>query len=172
MLGDPKNKEYVDALRDEVKNAGRMDFDTLRSLPLLNAFLDETWRFRSPVPGAFRRALEDIELSDGTIVPKGVQAMWYATSGHYDESVFGKDVDEFNPFRMRDLKQQSPQEVSKSLLMFGGGNRMCLGEHFARLEMRLFLARFAQSYRFEIIEAKENGFPVGMVECKFQTFKL
>ena len=53
--------------------------------------------------------------------------------------------DTFDPDRMTEAAIK--QRPSYSFVPFGGGPRLCIGHHFAYLEMQLFLAHLFTSYR-------------------------
>jgi cytochrome P450 len=53
-------------------------------------------------------------------------------------------------FRPERWLESNPKELPRfAYFPFGGGPRVCIGQHFALLELTLVLARFAQAVRFE-----------------------
>jgi cytochrome P450 len=73
-----------------------------------------------------------------------------------------------DPFRF-DLSRWTPEERAKrprySYFPFGGGPRMCLGEGFAWLEIRLSLAHIAQRWRLRHV-AGHRAVPVPYVTLR------
>jgi cytochrome P450 len=79
---------------------------------------------------SFRRtATRDTELA-GTPIRAGEKVVVYHVSAHYDERAFP------DPFRF-DVGREPNDHLA-----FGQGPHLCLGAHFARLQMRAFFAEF------------------------------
>ena len=126
------------------------DRDRLRAEPsLLKPAVEEFIRWGAPVRCLGRRAVADAEIG-GRKIPAGslVGMMW--SSGAHDEAAYpDPDVCDFD---------RKPQRVNIS---FGVGIHRCIGEHLARLEMRVgideFLKRVAD---FEIAgDTPLSGWP-------------
>ena len=91
---------------------------------LIPALVDEAIRWITPVKTFMRTATEDTELR-GQKIAKGDWLMLCYASGNRDEEVFDQ------PFEFRLDRQPNKQ------LAFGYGAHMCLGQHLAKMEMRL-----------------------------------
>jgi hypothetical protein len=93
-------------------------------LGLIPGLVDEAIRFTTPVKHFMRSATADAEVS-GKTIKKG-DWLWLAyPSGNRDEAVF-EDPDSFRVDR-------SPNKQ----LAFGYGAHLCLGQHLAKMEMRI-----------------------------------
>jgi cytochrome P450 len=91
---------------------------------LIETLADEAIRWTNPVSHFMRSASEDAELG-GQPVRKGDWLMMSYLSANNDETVF----DEPERFRVdRDASRQ---------IAFGTGAHACLGQHLARMEMRI-----------------------------------
>ena len=88
------------------------------------AMIDEAIRWTTPVKTFMRSATEDTELS-GRQIKKGDWLMLCYASGNRDEAVF-EDAQTFKADR-------SPNKQ----LAFGYGAHLCLGQHLAKMEMRV-----------------------------------
>jgi cytochrome P450 len=86
--------------------------------------IDEAIRWTTPVKTFMRSATEDAEVAGQPIAKDDWLMLCYA-SGNRDESVF----DEPNRFRA----DRSPNKQ----LAFGYGAHLCLGQHLAKMEMRI-----------------------------------
>ena len=86
--------------------------------------IDEAIRFTTPVKTFMRSATEDTELG-GRQIKKGDWLMLCYASGNRDETVFDA-ADNFKADR-------SPNKQ----LAFGYGAHLCLGQHLAKMEMRI-----------------------------------
>lgn len=85
----------------------------------------ETIRLQPSSPTAARWALEDVELSDGTIAAKGTKVVIDLTLVNRDTSIFGPDAADFNPHRT------TPDRVPAYGLSFGFGMHACIGQDLA-----------------------------------------
>jgi cytochrome P450 len=91
---------------------------------LIPGLVDEAIRFMAPVKHFMRSATADTELG-GRRIAKGDWLMLCYASGNRDEAVF----DDPDTFR---CERTPGRHVS-----FGYGAHLCLGQHLARLEMRI-----------------------------------
>lgn len=88
--------------------------------------IEEAIRWTTPVQHFMRSATEDCELG-GQKISAGDWMMLCYASGNRDEAVF-EDPFTFNPDR-----------TPNSQIAFGFGGHVCLGQHLARLEMRILM---------------------------------
>lgn len=91
----------------------------------LQRCMHETVRLQPSSPVAMRWALEDVELRDGTVIPRGAKCITDLMAVNRDPSVFGADAAEFNPNR------RLPDGVSPWGLSFGSGMHACIGQDLA-----------------------------------------
>jgi cytochrome P450 len=70
---------------------------------------------------------------------------------HHDESVYD-DADKFDPDRWLTSDEEKLKVMSRSFWAFGSGQRGCIAEHFAWLEMKIALAEIYRRFRTEITE--------------------
>ncbi|MCP5385411.1 MAG: cytochrome P450 [Novosphingobium sp.] len=90
----------------------------------INAFVEESIRWEVPVKHFMRSAVSDCEIG-GQQIRAGDWLMLSYQSGNRDESVWA------DPFEFRMDREQNPQ------IAFGYGVHVCLGQHLARMEMRI-----------------------------------
>lgn len=88
--------------------------------------IDEAIRWTTPVQHFMRSAREDVEIG-GQTIREGDWLMLNYVSGNRDEAVF-TDPAIFNPDREKN------QQIA-----FGFGAHVCLGQHLARMEMRIMM---------------------------------
>ncbi|WP_338468289.1 cytochrome P450 [Novosphingobium sp. ZN18A2] len=91
---------------------------------LINAFVEESIRWVVPVKHFMRSATQDCEIA-GQKIRKDDWLMLAYQSGNRDEAVWD------DPFEFRIDRGQNPQ------IAFGYGVHVCLGQHLARMEMRI-----------------------------------
>ncbi|MBI1404567.1 MAG: cytochrome P450 [Caulobacter sp.] len=98
---------------------------------LIGGLIEESIRWVTPVKHFMRTATEDAELA-GQKIAKGDWMMLSYPSGNRDEAVFD------DPFEFR--IDRSPNRH----IAFGYGAHVCLGQHLARLEMRILWEELLQ----------------------------
>lgn len=96
---------------------------------LIPALVEESIRWATPLIHFMRTATQDYTLR-GQEIRKGDWLMLNYVSGNDDEEVFD------NPREFR-LDRQNNQQIS-----FGFGAHVCLGQHLARMEMKIFFEHF------------------------------
>ncbi|KAK5107264.1 hypothetical protein LTR62_001580 [Meristemomyces frigidus] len=128
--------------------------DDLKTLPVLNQVLQETLRLHSAVGQGLPRAVPEggadfgaYHLVGGTVV--GVQAY----SMHRDPAIW-REPERFDPSRW----ENPSKAMLENFYPFGGGGRVCVGMHFAKLELRHALANFYRTFEVGVKPAYVQGF--------------
>lgn len=101
---------------------------------LINAFVEESIRWVVPVKHFMRSATQDCEIG-GQRIRKDDWLMLAYQSANRDEAVWD------DPFEFRIDRGQNPQ------IAFGYGVHVCLGQHLARMEMRILWEELFQRLR-------------------------
>lgn len=88
-----------------------------------------------------------------------------------DPKLWGPDAEDFRPERWIDpatgrATNMGGAESNYSFLTFLHGPRSCIGEKFARAEMRALLAAFVASFEFEMKDPKEEVQVGGTITSK------
>jgi len=103
----------------------KSEFAKLKADPtLLPGFIEEAIRWATPVKHFMRCATADAELR-GRKISRGDLLMLCYASGNRDEEIFE------DPFAFRADRKPNKQ------LAFGYGAHLCLGQHLAKMEMRI-----------------------------------
>lgn len=144
-----RHPEVEQRLRDEVDGLGfrPVGVHDLPRLTYVRQVLDETLRLYPPFPLMGRQASED-DVVDGYRVRKDtvVCICCYVTHRHPD---FWPDAERFDPDRF--LPERTAGRHKLAYFPFGAGPRVCIGNHFALMEMTLLLARLVQRWRLELV---------------------
>lgn len=143
LLGwNPHITEQLQQELSEVVGNTLPSMEHLRDLPQSDAMLKESLRLFPPAAVISRQATQN-ELVGPYAVPAWSQILMPIRAVHYDERWYPE------PDRL-DLGRWTPEEEAKrprySFMPFGGGNRVCIGEQFARMEARLVTARILQRF--------------------------
>ena len=119
--------------------------DKLSQMPWLQASLKEALRLYPPAAILFtRRACEDLTVGPWT-VPKGHLIALTPYAIQRDPRWF-ESPDEFRPER---FLPNAPDIPRGAWIPFGTGPRVCIGQHFAMLEMGLIAAMLLQRFRLK-----------------------
>jgi cytochrome P450 len=130
-----------------------------REPALIEAVIEETLRFESPIQAWFRRATTDTELS-GVKVPKDAMLLVVIASANRDEDKWKRPA-EFHTDR---------GEI-KDHLAFGRGKHFCIGSNLARAEARIAIGTLL--HRFGTIElAGEPVHRTNMVHRMLETLPI
>lgn len=142
----------VDAVLPPGQTPGPED---LARLPYLAATLKEALRLYPPIAALMtRRTTAPITLG-GAAVPKGAMLRITPWVLHRDERWFAK-ADQFVPER---FLEGAPHTPKGAWIPFGIGPRVCIGQHFAMLEMTLLAAMLLQRYRLRLPEGAASCAP-------------
>ncbi|MCA9683662.1 MAG: cytochrome P450 [Myxococcales bacterium] len=109
--------------------------------------LDETMRLYPPAWAIGREVLEEVEIA-GYRIPAGAQLLISQWLVHRDPRFF-PDPEAFDPDRW--LPERAKQLPRYAFFPFGGGPRVCIGNHFAMLEATLLLAMIVQRAHLELM---------------------
>jgi cytochrome P450 len=118
----------------------------LPALAYTNAVILESMRLYPPVYALGREATTDLELG-GYRVKRGYTVLMSQWVNHRDPTYF-PDPERFSPERWEGgLEKRLPKFA---YYPFGGGQRMCVGSHFATVEAMILLATVGLKYRFTV----------------------
>lgn len=116
----------------------------LQELDYLDQIINESLRLYPPVHAIPRVTTERVDIADYTL-PADAEVLLSVWSLHRDER-FYDDPLRFNPDRW---EQTTPQTQEYAFIPFGSDPRICIGRHFARLEMKAVLATIGQRFRVD-----------------------
>jgi len=152
------NPQWQEKLREEVfavtggpdgsGKARALDYEDLGKLELTEMAFKEALRMIPPVPSMPRRALKEFEyegyrIPAGTMV--GINIYWTHHSEEYWDDPFTFDPMRFTPEAVKARHKYA-------WVPFGGGAHMCLGLHFAYMQVKVLVAQLLQRYRIEAAE--------------------
>ena len=134
-----QNQGWQDKVRDELLSVGRkgepLSYDQQAELELTEMAFKESLRMIPPVPSTPRRALKDFEFG-GYHVPAGTSIGISAGFTHQMEE-YWPEPKKFDP--MRFTAEQVRNRHKFAWVPFGGGAHMCLGLHFAYMQMKILM---------------------------------
>ena len=161
------NPQIQDRLRGEchahldgkpVSDIDASHFDA-ETMPYLTAVCNETLRLYATVPVTGREAVKPTQIGE-QLIPQGTTAMMSPWAINRDKTLWGPDADEYKPDRWLDGPDAAYGGASTksplALLTFLHGPRSCIGQGFARLEMKCLLAVLVMRFQFDLANPEEE----------------
>ncbi len=125
-----------------------LSYDDLGKLELTEMAFKEALRMIPPVPSMPRRALKSFEYG-GYTIPAGAMVGINIHYVHHMEE-YWPEPEKFDP--MRFTPEQVKARHKYAWVPFGGGAHMCLGLHFAYMQVKILMTQLLQRYSIEIAE--------------------
>lgn len=142
----PEVAARLDAELEEVLQGQEPTLEDIPKLVWTSACLRESLRMSPPAWIIGREPQEDVEIG-GYLVKKGEQLVIPIAAMCRSERWFLRP-DQYEPERWLDgLEQRLPRFA---FLPFGGGPRVCIGNHFAMMELVLVFVTIRQRHKFEV----------------------
>ncbi|WP_068071202.1 cytochrome P450 [Novosphingobium lentum] len=151
-----RHPEWQHKLRAEALavtgGAGRpLAYDDLGRMELTEMAFKEALRMVPPVPTTPRRALRDFTYM-GFCIPAGTPVAINGAATHADPR-YWPEPDVFDPLRF------TPDNAAKrhkyAWIPFGGGAHMCIGLHFATMQIKVLMAHLLTRYAIGIAPGYE-----------------
>ncbi|MEY4509566.1 MAG: hypothetical protein RLZZ450_1688 [Pseudomonadota bacterium] len=145
LAANPEQRTRLESELDEVLGGRPPTMADLPRLPFTLQVFRETLRLYPPAYIIARRALRDVTIGGYAI--KKNQLLVIDIVGMHRREVYFEDALRFDPARFSPEREK--RQKKGAYMPFGGGARICIGNHFALTEGQLALAHLAQHYRFE-----------------------
>ncbi|XP_077285887.1 putative cytochrome P450 6a14 [Arctopsyche grandis] len=145
---------------DEVlmKHAGKLTYETLTDMTYMGQVIDETLRLNPPIPLLFRACTKEYVIPHtNVVIDKGTMVIFPVMGIHHDPEIY-PDPEKFDPERFSPKNKVSRHNYS--FIPFGEGPRMCIGNRFAQMQIRLALFSILRRYEVNIGVKKENTLKV------------
>lgn len=152
------NPDAQEKLRNEINNVleendGQFTYESLTQMAYLNACVDESLRMHPPIYQLGKVCNETFkyrpsnltEFKDMEVTIDKDMIVYVAPGGmHYDEKYF-PEPNEFRPERFLD------KDIPKyAYLPFGEGPRICLGQKFGLLQVRMGVAQIIRHFQLRL----------------------
>ena len=131
--------EWQDRIREEImavkaKTGGELTYETLGDLETIELVFKEAIRLIPPVPSMPRRALREFTFMNH-VIPAGTHVGINPMVTHRLPDVWPQP-EKFDPTRF--TAENSKGRHKYAWVPFGGGGHMCLGLHFAYMQVKSF----------------------------------
>jgi cytochrome P450 len=136
----------------------------LESLPYLNAVCKEVLRIYPTIPVSARCAVRDTFIL-GQLVPKGTTVFVAPWSVNRNPKIWGEDAEAFRPERWLDTPNGGASS-NYAFLTFFHGPRSCIGQNFARAELRALVAALVGEFEIRMADPNEKVRVGGTITIK------
>lgn len=114
----------------------------------LTMVIQESLRLYGPGVIMAREALTNMKLGD-LDVPEGIHIWTFIPALHRDPENWGSDADEFKPERFENGVSESCK-YPQAYMPFGYGSRLCMGQTFAMLQLKIVLSLILPKFSFSL----------------------
>ena len=144
-----RHPEWQERLRSQAVAIGRkqLEFDDLDQVEELSWAMREALRLTPPLTSMPRMCVKDT-VFQGFEIPAGTLVGVYPIHVHYMESLW-TDPFKFDPERFGPARQEDKRHAF-AWVPFGGGAHMCIGQHFATLQVKAIMHQLLLRYRWSI----------------------
>ncbi len=151
--------EWQDRIRAEIsavkaETGGELTYEALGRLETIEMVFKESLRLIPPVPSMPRRAVKDFVFMNHHI-PAGSHIGITPMVTHRMPDVW-PDPDRFDPLRF--TAENSKGRHKYAWVPFGGGGHMCLGLHFAYMQVKAFFFALLSQNRIELAPGYKGEF--------------
>lgn len=135
---------------------GQISQEGLQSMPLLSAVVYESIRLFPPIGQLINRQVsQPAQLGGDIFLPEGTYVGYNCYSTNRDPKAWGVDANEFRPHRWglscQDIQKEYRRRRARAeFISFHGGQRACLGERFALLQLKVTLYVLVKSLRWKL----------------------
>ncbi len=132
---------------DAIVGVRTPSFEDLRKLTYTLQVIQEGMRLYPPAFAVGREPLEDDEIL-GVKIPKG-SVVFISICGVHRDPKYWERPDDFYPDHF--TPENEKKRPRMAYMPFGAGPRMCIGNHFALMEMQLLLGMLVSRFDFELV---------------------
>jgi len=171
-----RHPEWQERLRTEARSIGKtyLEHDDLEKLTLLGCTMREALRMYPPLTSMPRMCTRDTEFQ-GHLLPGGTLVGVFPIHVHYMPSLWS-EPQRFDPERFLPPRQEDKRHAF-AWIPFGGGAHLCIGQHFATLQVKAIMHQLLMHYRWSVpehyqmpyqmvpIAQPRDGLPVTLQRC-------
>jgi len=164
-----KNPEWQEKLREESRQLGKLhlDFEDLEKLEGMELVMKEALRLCAPVPSIPRRTVKDVVYKDN-LIPAGTLITISPFFTHYMPE-YWKEPRKFDPGRFSDERREDKVHPY-AWVPFGGGAHMCIGLHFAEVQVKAILHQVLLRFKWSV--DPDYKMPIDMTSLPVPADKL
>ncbi|KAL7290063.1 hypothetical protein TKK_0015792 [Trichogramma kaykai] len=157
---DVQSKARAEVTKVLDKSNGNIGVQELKELQYLEQCIKETLRLYPPVSTIFRHTSSELQLKHA-LIPRKSHVICHLYDCHRDPH-FWDNPDKYDPdnFSLENTQKRHPY----AYLPFSAGPRNCLGQKFAMIEMKTFMAQILYNFHIEPVDLlKDVSFQADIV---------
>jgi cytochrome P450 len=146
--------ETLERVRDEfgsVLGDRPLSHGDVMSFPFTTQVIQEALRLYPPFWMIDRMAINDDRVGD-VVIPAGSMVIVYVYGAHHARRAWDSP-EEFRPERF--VKEKEKLRTPFTYLPFGGGPRVCIGNHYAMLQILMILSTILRRYAFQLVPRQD-----------------
>ena len=147
-----RHPDVFQKVKEEALNVmkdGRLGPEGLKDLHFTKAVINESMRLHPPAYLISRECTED-DVIDGYPVKKGEVVLFSVLGLHTNPKLWDEPL-RFKPERFL----ENSEATRKYFHPFGAGPRMCIGNHFAMMEITIVLAKMVAHFDFKLVQGQQ-----------------
>lgn len=152
--GLARNPQWQQRLLDEVNGLGvdQLRYEDLERMPQTEWVMKEALRMYPPLSTLPKFNLKAFEF-EGLKVPVGAMVATYPIHTHYMEE-YWSEPKKFDPLRFSEERMEHKRHPY-CWVPFSGGAHMCIGLHFAIMQVKLVMFEMLRRYQWSIKDGYE-----------------
>ncbi|KAL9454714.1 hypothetical protein AB3S75_010174 [Citrus x aurantiifolia] len=154
-----KLKEEHRAIRKSKQDEEPLNWEDYQQMEFTNNVILEAMRCGNVVKFVHREAIRDVKFKE-YLIPSGWKVLPIFTAAHFDPNLH-ENPSEFNPSRWTD----KASVMSKRVMPFGGGPRLCPGAELAKVEISFFLHHLVLNHRWK---TQADDYPIAYPYVEFR----
>lgn len=164
-----RNPEWQEKVRQESLALGKkfLDHEDLARMEITDRVMKESLRLLSPVHLIPRKTVKAVEF-EGYTIPANIYVILSPNVTHHMKE-WWPDPKRFDPDRFSPERNEHKKHPYQ-FVPFGGGAHMCIGLHFAEMQIKAILHQVVQKYRWSVPASYEM--PVNFTSLPTPSDKL
>lgn len=149
-----KFPQWQQQLYDEVRAipSEQLTVEDLEKMPLTELVMNEALRMYPPLSTLPKYSVKAFEF-EGATIPAGAMVATYPIHTHY-MSQYWSDPEAFDPTRFSSERAEHKRH-SYCWVPFSGGAHMCIGLHFAVMQIKIVMFEMLRNYRWHLPDGYE-----------------
>ncbi|KAH9727725.1 cytochrome P450 716A2 [Citrus sinensis] len=148
-ISEKVRKEQIEIAKSKAPGEP-MSMKDIKKMKYSMSVISESLRLEPPASGTFREAIEDFNY-EGFRIPKGWKVHWSIHATNRNPEYF-PNPETFDPSRF----ERNDPIVPYSYVPFGGGQHICPGKDYAKLQILLFMRHAVRKFKWEKVNPDEQ----------------